>query len=58
MIIVCILSIIACAISGTILLVQVMGSIARRLTIRHYDKFHNFDTIWWHIDHALDPFMM
>ena len=58
MIIVCILSIIAYAISGTILLVQVMGSIARRLTIRHYNRFHNFNTIWWHIDHALDPFMM
>ena len=58
MIIVCIFSIIACVISGTILLVQVMGGIARRLTICHYDKFHNFNTIWWHIDHALDPFMM
>lgn len=58
MIIVCILLIIACAISGAILLVQAMGSIARRLTIRHYNRFHNFDTIWWHIDHALDPFMM
>ena len=58
MIIVCILSIIACVISGTILLVQIMGSIARRLTIRHYDRFHNFNTIWWHIDHVLDPFIM
>lgn len=58
MIIVCILSIIACAISGTILLIQVVGGIARRFTIRHYDKFHNFNTIWWHIEHALDPFML
>ena len=58
MIIVCVLSIIACVVPGTILLVQAMGSIARRLTIRHYDRYHNFNTIWWHIEHALDPFMM
>ena len=58
MIIVCILSIIACAISGAILLVQAMGDIARKLTIRHYDKFHNFITIWWHIEHALDSYML
>ena len=58
MIIVCILSIIACAISGTILFVQEMGDSARRLTIRHCDRFHNFDTIWWHIEHALDSYML
>ena len=58
MIIVCILSIVACVVSGTILLVQVMGDIARKLTIRHYDRYHNFNTIWWHIEHALDPFML
>lgn len=58
MIIVCILSIIACAIPSTILLIQIVGNIARNMANRHFEKYHNFDTIWWHIDHALDPFMM
>ena len=58
MIIVCVLSIIACVISGAILLIQVVGGIARRLTIRHYDRYHNFNTIWWHIEHALDSYML
>lgn len=46
MIIVCVLSVIACVISGSILFVQVMGDIASKLTIRHYDRYHNFNTIW------------
>ena len=57
MIVAFILSIIACAVPSVILLVQVVGSIARNLANRHYDKYHNFNTIWWHIEHALDPYM-
>ena len=58
MLIAAIISIISCAVSGAILFIQAVGDIARRLTIRHYDRFHNFDTIWWHIEHALDSFML
>ena len=58
MIIAFILSIIACAVPSVILLVQIVGSIARNLANRHYDKYHNFDTIWWNIEYALDRFML
>ena len=58
MIIAFVLSIIACAIPSTILLIQIVGSIANKLSNRHYKKYHNFDTIWWYIDHALDPFII
>lgn len=58
MIIAFVLSIIACAIPSTILLIQIVGNIARNMANRHFEKYHNFDTIWWHIDHALDPFMI
>ena len=58
MIIAFVLSIIACAISSTILLIQIVGGIARNMANRHFEKYHNFDTIWWHIDHALDPFII
>ena len=58
MIIAFVLSIIACAIPSTILLIQIAGGIARNMANRHFEKYHNFDTIWWHIDHALDPFMI
>ena len=58
MIIAFILSIIACAIPSTILLIQIVDGIARNMANRHFEKYHNFDTIWWHIDHALDPFII
>ena len=58
MIIAFILSIIACAIPSTILLIQIVGGIARNMANRHFEKYHNFDTIWWHIDHALGPFII
>lgn len=58
MIIAFVLSIIACAIPSTILLIQIVGNIARNMANRHFKKYHNFDTIWWYIDHALDPFMI
>ena len=54
----CITSIVVCAILCTILLIQVVGEIAHNLADRHYDKYHNFDTIWWYIEHALDPFII
>ena len=56
MIVAFILSIIACAVPSVILIVQVMSEIANKMSNRHYKKYHNFDTIWWYIDHALDPF--
>ena len=58
MIIAFIFSIIACAIPSTILLIQIVGGIARNMANRHFEKYHNFDTIWWHIDHALGPFII
>lgn len=58
MIIAFVLSIIACAIPSTILLIQIVDGIARNMANRHFEKYHNFDTIWWHIDHALDPFII
>ena len=58
MIIAFVLSIIACAIPSTILLIQIVGNIANNMANRHFEKYHNFDTIWWHIDHALDPFII
>ena len=58
MIIAFVLSIIACAIPSTILLIQIVGGIARNLANRHFHKYHNFDTIWWHVEHALDSFML
>lgn len=58
MIIAFIFSIIACAISSTILLIQIVGGIARNLANRHFHKYHNFNTIWWHVEHALDSFML
>ena len=58
MIIAFILSIIACAVPSVILLIQIMGNIASNMANRHFEKYHNFDTIWWHIDHALDPFII
>ena len=39
-----------------IFLLQVMSEIANKMSNRHYKKHHNFDTIWWYIDHALDRF--
>ena len=58
MIIAFVLSIIACAIPSVILLIQIIGNIARNMANRHFERYHNFDTIWWHIDHALDPFII
>ena len=58
MIIAFILSIIACAIPSAILIAQIVGGIARNMANRHFEKYHNFDTIWWHIEHALDSFML
>ena len=58
MIIAFVFSIIACDIPSTILLIQIVGGIARNMANRHFEKYHNFDTIWWHIDHALDPFII
>lgn len=58
MIIAFVLSIIACAVPSVILLIQVVGNIARNMANRHFEKYHNLNTIWWHIEHALDPFMM
>ena len=58
MIIAFVLSIIACAIPSAILIAQIVGSIARNMASRHFDKYHNFNTIWWHIEHALDSFMI
>ena len=58
MIIAFVLSIIACAIPSVILLIQIVGGIAHNLANRHYDKYHNFDTIWWNIEYALDRFML
>ena len=43
MIIAFVLSIIACAIPSTILLIQIMGSIARNMANRHYDEYTNKD---------------
>ena len=58
MIIAFVLSIIACAIPSAILLIQIVDGIACNMANRHFEKYHNFDTIWWHIDHALDPFII
>ena len=58
MIIAFILSIIACAVPSIILLIQIVGDIARNLANRHFHKYHNFNTIWWHVEHALDSFML
>lgn len=51
-----IISIILNSIVIGIFLLQVMSEIANKMSNRHYKKYHNFDTIWWYIDHALDPF--
>ena len=58
MIIAFVLSIIACAIPSAILIAQIVGGIARNMANRHFEKYHNFNTIWWHIEHALDSFMI
>ena len=58
MIIAFVLSIIACAIPSTILLIQIVGGIARDMANHHFEKYHTFDTIWCHIDHTLDPFII
>ena len=58
MIIAFVLSIIACAMPSAILIAQIVGGIARNMANRHFEKYHNFNTIWWHIEHALDSFMI